>query len=541
MGQVINTNINSIIAQNNLNKTSSGLMRSVERLSSGLRINSARDDAAGLAKATRMSTQIGGLEVAMRNASDGISIAQTAEGAMSEMVKALNRINDLALQAASYNSSTDRASLDSEVQQLVAELERITSQTKFNGEKILNSNFSATLQVGANVNETVSLSIDALSTASLGVASNYNAVSQLTTVSTTIDADTLARRIGIQYTGALSSSTIQGSTGSAYSLDDVSANTNTVNKIDAINEGSATSGVSAFSYGNGFRGDVVDSNAVAFTNADTNNNETLTLSAGYLRINGVDLDQTTVTVSATSNLDFETAAAAIVTAINNKTGEHGVQAMFVEDLNGDNTNDEASDSAIVLVNTTGNAIDVQINDSLESTEANTTYLGTGSGATLVASLFTSGTVSAGANGAIILNDSVNQATVTFGNAATMRSLSGVEGAGTTAALTNNTLASSSVTTTGNANLTIIAVEKALSTINSSRSTLGAVQNRLETLTSNLESVVQNTKSARSRIMDTDFAKETAELSKAQILAQAGTAMVAQANTLQQNVLALLQG
>ena len=154
MPQTINTNVMSLNAQRNLNNSQSSLATSIQRLSSGLRINSAKDDAAGLGIATRMTTQIGGLTMAIRNANDGISVAQTAEGAMEEMNRALNRMHDLAVQASSYNTPADRQSINNEVSQLIDEMGRIVNQTRYNGEKLLTGGFNAEIQVGASVGET---------------------------------------------------------------------------------------------------------------------------------------------------------------------------------------------------------------------------------------------------------------------------------------------------------------------------------------------------------------------------------------------------
>ena len=176
MPQSINTNVASLNAQRNLNKTQMDLNTSIQRLSSGLRINSSKDDAAGLAISTRMSTQISGLAVAVRNANDGISIAQTAEGAMDEMTKSLQRANDLALQAASYNTNGDRGSMNQEVTQIIDELSRVVNQTRYNGQQLLTGGFSADVQVGTNVNETINVSVNNLSPTGLGVASEYSTV-----------------------------------------------------------------------------------------------------------------------------------------------------------------------------------------------------------------------------------------------------------------------------------------------------------------------------------------------------------------------------
>src|SRR5688572_27846872 len=176
MAQVINTNVLSINAQRNLSTSQSSLATALQRLSSGLRINSAKDDAAGLAISDRFTTQIRGLNQAVRNASDGISLAQTAESALGELTNNLQRIREIAVQAANAsNSASDRAALDQEVQQRLAEVERIATQTAFNGQKVLNGTFgNATFQVGANVGETISVGLaTSMRTLDIGKTADY--------------------------------------------------------------------------------------------------------------------------------------------------------------------------------------------------------------------------------------------------------------------------------------------------------------------------------------------------------------------------------
>jgi flagellin len=491
MPQTINTNIMSLNAQRNLNRTQSELATTIQRLSSGLRINSAKDDAAGLAISTRMSTQINGLSVAIRNANDGISIAQTAEGAMDEMVKSLIRANDLALQAASYNTSADRASLNQEVTQIIDELSRVVNQTRFNGEQLLSGGFSADVQVGTNVNETINVSIGNLSPTGLGVASEYAVVNAASNA-------TFADRIRNTQDTALD--------GSADSLNGVvlaavTAGSKSVNKIDAINAVSATTGVKAFSYGNAAvsTADVTDANATGAAG--------LTVGNGALSINGVSIDG----AGANTTMDD------LVAAINAKTGEHGVVA--VRDAGG-----AANQSRLVLMNRTGAAVTVSVNDANAAT-----VTGFASGTT---------SVDAGANGLVVLNGKLNATTVTYDAAATGTAITGVASATTT--LANAPVNAQSVSTQAGANLAILAFQAALDQINGDRAVLGAKLNRFDATIRNLENVRENVTAARGRIQDADFAAETASLTRSQILQQAGIAMVSQANSLPQAALSLLQ-
>jgi len=494
MAQTINTNIMSLNAQRNLSRSQNDLQVAVQRLSSGLRINSAKDDAAGLAIASRMTVQVNGLGVAIRNANDGISISQTAEGAMDEMVKALTRANDLAIQAASYNTDADRASLNQEVSQLLDEMSRIVNQTRFNGQKLLTGGFSADIQVGTNVNETINVSVSNLSPTGLGVASNYAAVTGLSQAN-------LADRLRNQFETDLDAAdTVNGvAVGTT-----VAAASNSVNKIEALNNISSSTGVEAFSYGNSL---VSTANV---TDANATGGGGVTVGNGAVTINGVSIDGG----GANTTMDD------LIANINAKTGEHGVTAVRDAGAAGDQ-------NRLVLYNTSGSAITMTINDANAATALGFSGTGTTS-------------VDAGGNGLIVLNQDLNSTSVTFNDATAQEAVSGVEGGGTTHTLTNAPLNAQVVTSASAANLALLSFGRAIDTINSDRAVLGAKLNRFESTVRNLENVRENISAARSRIQDADFAEETAKLTRAQILQQAGTAMVAQANSLPQGVLALLQ-
>ncbi len=495
MPLVINTNLLSVNAQRNLSKTEPIIQTAMQRLSSGLRINSAKDDAAGLAISTRMTTQIRGLTVAIRNANDGISILQTAEGAMDEMVNNLQRMYELAEQAASYNTTQDRNSLNQEVSQLIDELSRIVNQTRFNGEKLLAGGFSADIQVGVEVNETINISISNVSPATLGIATNYATINNLS------NSD-LATRIARAYANASSATpTLEGvSLGSQFA-----ANTLSSEKINTINSYTSSTGVTAFGYGNGLVGVSFDPSAAS----------SASIAAGALVINGISID------AAAAGSSLGDLANNLVSAINAKTAQHGVTAVRVDDLNGDGT---SNDSAIVLINRTGAAITVTANDSVDSDITNFFSAGTTS-------------VDAGANGAIVLNDSLGDTTVSFDADTTGFSITGVKSATTT--LSDSTVNAQTVTTAASANLAMLVFKSAMDSINSQRSILGAKQNRFESVVRNLDNIRENITAARSRIVDADFAQETANLTKGLIMQQAGISVLAQANTVPQQVLALL--
>ncbi|MBK8957110.1 MAG: flagellin [Proteobacteria bacterium] len=491
MPQSINTNVASLNAQRNLNKTQMDLNTSIQRLSSGLRINSSKDDAAGLAISTRMSTQISGLAVAVRNANDGISIAQTAEGAMDEMTKSLQRANDLALQAASYNTNGDRSSMNQEVTQIIDELSRVVNQTRYNGQQLLTGGFSADVQVGTNVNETINVSVNNLSPTGLGVASEYSTINSASNA-------TFADRIRNTRDTALdgSADSINGTVLAA-----VTAGQNSVNKITAINAVSGTTGVNAFSYGNAAvaANDVLDADATGAAGQ--------TIGNGAVTINGVSIDGN----GANTTMDD------LVANINAKSGETGVTAV-------NDAGAAANQSRLVLINRTGAAITVGINSAAAAT----------------ATGFAAGTTSvdAGANGLIVLNQKLNSTTVTYDAAATGTAITGVASATTT--LANAPVNAQSVATQSGANLALLAFQSALDQINSNRAVLGAKLNRFDSTIRNLQNVSENISAARGRIQDADFAAETASMTRAQILQQAGISMVSQANSLPQAALSLLK-
>ncbi|WDJ91652.1 flagellin [Xanthomonas campestris] len=399
MAQVINTNVMSLNAQRNLNTSSASMQTSIQRLSSGLRINSAKDDAAGLAISERFTTQIRGLDVASRNANDGISLAQTAEGAMVEIGSNLQRIRELSVQSSNAtNSASDRDALNSEVKQLTAEIDRVANQTNFNGTKLLNGDFSGALfQVGADAGQTIGInSIVDANVDSLGKASFAAAVS------------------GAGVTGT---ATASGSvTGISLSFNDSTGSAKSVTIAD-VKVGA---------------GD---------TAADVNKK--------------------------------------VAAAINDKLDQTGMYAS----IKADGT--------------------MQI----ESLKAGQDFTSLSAGTSSAAGI----TVGAG---------------LTTASAAS----------GSTA----STLSSLDISTFSGSQKALEIVDKALTAVNSSRADMGAVQNRFTSTIANLSATSENLSASRSRIRDTDYAKETAELTRTQILQQAGTAMLAQAKSVPQNVLSLLQ-
>jgi flagellin len=487
MASVINTNINSLTTQRNLNASAASLTTAVQRLSSGLRINSAKDDAAGLAISERFTTQIRGLNQAARNANDGISLAQTAEGAISGAGNILQRIRELAVQSANAtNSASDRQALQQEVTQLVTELDRIAQTTEFNGSRLLDGSFGTQqFQVGANANQTITAATANMRTNVYGnnqlQANGGAAVLALPGANSTV-AGTLV---------------INGTLGSASITVDVnsSAKANT----DKINLAAAVTGVVATA-----RTEV----SLTFGGPGAYN---LTLQS-----DNVTAQPVAFTLSSASTTD---GLAGAVAAINDQSSKTGITASL-----------NATGTAVILTSATGN--DISVADSAVANSA----------AVAVAKVASDGTP--GAAVTLAADTTANTATVVGYITLDSERSFAVDATTTNVALdggsTLNKVSDLDITTFGKATQALKTVDSALGFINGERARLGALQSRFETSINNLQVTSENLSASRSRILDADFAQETANLARAQILQQAGTAMVAQANQLPQQVLALLQ-
>ena len=488
MALVINTNVASLNAQRNLDASQSSAATSLERLSSGLRINSAKDDAAGLAIANRFTSQINGLNQAARNAADGISLSQTAEGALSEVTSNLQRLRELSVQSANAtNSASDRAALQNEVDQLVAEIDRVAGAANFNGVKLLDGSFTAqSFQVGASAGETVTFSniVDSRSS-SLG----SNTMSLSGSVMNTTVAST--GNNGIAAETNLTITTADGGTSGAISY---SQHDSAAQIAAAINTGAGNIGVTA---------------------AASNSVELKTLSAaGTITFNLAGQDGVAgVAISAvvTDNNDLS----AIVNAVNGASGSTDVTAAFT--TAGDR-------SAITLSNATGD--DIVLDTFANSTTGNDTVV-FGS-----QTLTEGGTVAAVQVGSVTLTST--QGALSASNAAT-DVFSGASPSGSFASV-----AGVDISTSAGASTAITTLDAAIAQISNGRSDLGAYQNRFESVIASLQVASENAEASRSRIQDADFASETANLTKSQILTQAGISVLAQANAQPQQVLALLQ-
>ena len=463
MAQVINTNIASLNSQRNLYRSQAALNTSLQRLSSGKRINSARDDAAGLAISQRFTAQIRGLDQAVRNSNDGISLAQTAEGALGEVTNNLQRIRELSVQSANAtNSTSDRAAMQQEVSQLVSEINRIAGQTNFNGINLLDGSFSSkSFQVGANVGDTILLS--AVTNATKGGLGLDNGTATLTGTAVTSALSAGDLKVNGNDVGAVATVTAKAMAAAIHTAD----NTVTATGTTSVNTG-------------------------AFSTSGTSSGDTYTLTVAGVNITATDAGSGVT--AAMMDTARGTAAAALASAGITIGGTFaGGNATFI-DADGDD---------VVL------------------SQAFTGGTGTGGVASGIGTNHGAVTLSSTGNDLKISGNNVAKAGLTAGTTAT----------------TGNTL---DVSTVSGANALISAVDAALNTVNGSRATLGAVQNRFESVVTSLQTSSESLSAARSRIEDADFASETATLTKTQILQQAGTAMLAQANQLPQGVLSLLR-
>ena len=501
MSATINSNINSLTAQRQLGVSQNALTTSITRLSSGLRINSAKDDAAGLAISERFTGQIRGLNQAVRNANDGISLAQTAEGALKAAGDILQRVRELAVQSANAtNSASDRQALNQEVTQLVAELDRISQTTEFNGQKILDGTFgTAKYQVGANANQTI-----VASTANM--RTNVYGNNQATGTGATAQASATAGGTNGVVAGTLA---VAGALGSK----DISLAINETSKAsaDKINAETANTGVTA--------------------TARTNVQVTFASVGAYsLVLQGDNSTDETVSfsLSATSGAD---ALSAAVQAINDKSSKTGITA----ELNSANgglilTNTSGNNIAVGKVGATANAGAVNVQKMTADTAGTMSVAGTNQA--LAAATAATPTYIVSSGYLTLDSDKSFSAVSTTTTALTT--------AGATSSSTLKKVSELDVSTVTDATDALKTVDSALKFISGERAKLGALQSRFETTVANLQVSSENMSAARSRIQDADFAQETAALSRAQILQQAGTAMVAQANQIPQGVLALLR-
>jgi len=510
---VLNTNISAIAAQNSLRTSGLGQTTSMERLSSGIRINSAKDDAAGLAITTRMTANIRGLNAAIRNANDGISLTQTAEGSLASIGDNLQRIRELAVQSAnSSNNATDRAALHAEAIQLVGEIDRVAANSTFNGIKLLDGSYQdQALQVGSGneLNDRISITIGNAKASALGVGggSSYTTIVNGGTTPTSVGTTSLA-------SGALS---INGFVVGAANTDGVSAEQSDRSGIAvaaAINAVSGQSGVTA----------TVSKTVVTGTAVSTANTGAagygVAIDAGDVLINGVDIG----TIGAAGGAIAR--GAQMAAAINAKSSQTGVIATF-----------STSDGKVGLEAADGRNVSISIKAKATVITESMTGLdhenGGTSGAAVVTVFRSSVKLSSANKDGITLAGltSTGLSSAGLGSAAAFTQSTATAGAG---------VSTIDLTTAAGSQTALSTLDKAINTITDARAAMGAYQNRLTASIANLEVSSMNLQASRSRILDTDYAKETTNLAKSQIIQQAATAMLAQANQSAQSVLALLK-
>ncbi|WP_166109040.1 flagellin [Pseudoalteromonas sp. Z9A5] len=455
----VNTNVSSLNAQRNLSQSGSDLATSMERLSSGMRINSAKDDAAGLQISNRLTSQVNGLAVAQRNANDGISMAQTAEGAMQESTSILQRMRELALQSSNGSNSTeDRESLQKEVSALQTELTRIAETTSFGGQQLLNGDFGTkAFQVGANANETINVSLNNIAADNLGqnAIKGGGTVFNNTVAAGTAFSDSTAGSAAVVLSGP------KGNTTENLSL------INAQETADAIN--TAATGIKAQTS--------VTATIAALSSADT----------GTLTVGEKTFDLSSYNGSASD--------------LASDLGKAGINATY------------DADAGSILIEETDVAGVLLVGDGTSTATLNGT-LGDAAGAVVDSqvNLTSSDKFTVGATGGEI---------ATVGNS------------------TLDEVAKIDLKTAVGSQDALAVIDAALADIDSQRADLGAVQNRFDHTISNLANISENVSASRSRIQDTDFATETAQMTKNQILQQAGTSILSQANQLPQTALSLL--
>ncbi|WP_282397746.1 flagellin [Pseudomonas sp. PS01298] len=490
MALTVNTNIASITTQGNLNKAGGALATSMQRLSSGLRINSAKDDAAGLQIANRLTSQINGLGQAVKNVNDGISIAQTAEGAMQASTDILQKMRTLALSSATGSlSADDRKSNNDEYQALTSELTRISQTTTFGGQKLLDGSYGTkAIQVGANANETINLSLE-------NVAANNIGSQQIKSVAitpTTAGIGSAAGTITVTGNGQVSDAIAVPVGASAQSI---------ASKLNgAIGGLTATASTEV----------QIEVNAAAFTGATPAAGATFDLTVG-----GQKVTMTGVTSQAGLADQLKSNAAKLGISVN---FDESKKTLSIKSDTGEN---------VVFGAVTGNAA--------------------GAAAVTIKSKDGSGGFPTGAGTALLETDVMIATGQVSLDSSKGYSLSGAgvgglfgAAAATTAASAKTTIANTDVTSADMAQNALSVIDKAIGTIDSVRSGLGATQNRLTTTADNLQNIQKNSTAARSTVQDVDFASETAELTKQQTLQSASTAILSQANQLPSAVLKLLQ-
>ncbi|GAB0876596.1 flagellin FliC [Escherichia coli] len=572
MAQVINTNSLSLITQNNINKNQSALSSSIERLSSGLRINSAKDDAAGQAIANRFTSNIKGLTQAARNANDGISVAQTTEGALSEINNNLQRVRELTVQATTgTNSQSDLDSIQDEIKSRLDEIDRVSGQTQFNGVNVLAKDGSMKIQVGANDGQTITIDLKKIDSSTLKLTGfNVNGSGSVANTAAT-KADLAAAAIGTpgaaDSTGAI-----------AYTVSAGLTKTTAADVLSSLADGTT---ITATGVKNGFAAGATsnayklnkDNNTFTYdTTATTAELQSyLTPKAGDTATFSVEIGGTTqdVVLSSDGKLTAKDDSKLYIDTTGNLTqngGNNGVGTLAEATLSGLALNNNNGAAAVKSTITTADNTSIVLNGSSNGTEGTIAVTGAViSSAALqsaskttgftVGTADTAGYISVGTDGSVQAYD-----VATSGN---KDSYTNTDGTLTTDNTTKLYLQKDGSVTNGSGKAVYVeadgdfttdaatkaatttdplaALDDAISQIDKFRSSLGAIQNRLDSAVTNLNNTTTNLSEAQSRIQDADYATEVSNMSKAQIIQQAGNSVLAKANQVPQQVLSLLQG
>ncbi|EFE6910757.1 flagellin FliC [Escherichia coli] len=572
MAQVINTNSLSLITQNNINKNQSALSSSIERLSSGLRINSAKDDAAGQAIANRFTSNIKGLTQAARNANDGISVAQTTEGALSEINNNLQRVRELTVQATTgTNSQSDLDSIQDEIKSRLDEIDRVSGQTQFNGVNVLAKDGSMKIQVGANDGQTITIDLKKIDSSTLKLTGfNVNGSGSVANTAAT-KADLAAAAIGTpgaaDSTGAI-----------AYTVSAGLTKTTAADVLSSLADGTT---ITATGVKNGFAAGATsnayklnkDNNTFTYdTTATTAELQSyLTPKAGDTATFSVEIGGTTqdVVLSSDGKLTAKDGSKLYIDTTGNLTqngGNNGVGTLAEATLSGLALNNNNGAAAVKSTITTADNTSIVLNGSSDGTEGTIAVTGAViSSAALqsaskttgftVGTADTAGYISVGTDGSVQAYD-----VATSGN---KDSYTNTDGTLTTNNTTKLYLQKDGSVTNGSGKAVYVeadgdfttdaatkaatttdplaALDDAISQIDKFRSSLGAIQNRLDSAVTNLNNTTTNLSEAQSRIQDADYATEVSNMSKAQIIQQAGNSVLAKANQVPQQVLSLLQG
>ncbi|ACO78942.1 Flagellin [Azotobacter vinelandii CA] len=564
---VINTNITSLIAQKNLSSSQSALTTAMERLSSGMRINSAKDDAAGQAIANRMSSQITGLTQAQRNANDGISVAQTTEGALDQINDNLQRIRELTVQAQNgTNSSEDLTSIQNEIAQRLDEIDRISQETEFNGVKVLSKDTNLNIQVGANDGQSIGISLKQINAKTLGLdgfnvdgsGATQNSTATVTSLegagavknsttgnyvlTTTFDEASLERMLGEMKDGDVVTVGSGASTAVEYTFNTASGSftytanaTNAAAYGDLADElipptGSSITGTYEFADGN-----------VATFAVDASGKLTLDGQAAYVTATGeltnnatsgatqATLEDLFATVGAGA-AGTDTSARSLTVGGVTYTGAGTTAGLSYTDTATSSDVLAASASTVASIEMhngiTSATIDFD-NTGAQSSTGTQVYVDEDGQLTTVGSYTTTFAVNADTGEVTVVDNSDTAGDYALEEGATVY-------VGSNGRLTTSTTSKGDVTEDP-----LAALDAALASVDALRSDLGAIQNRFDSAINNLSTTTTNLSAARSRIEDADYAVEVANMTKAQILQQAGTSVLAQANQVPQSVLSLL--